>query len=319
MYSHDKLKYMIVHPGINSYLSPFMLSGSLIASGMHVETAYSTAKKIIADVPGDGVSESKLFQIMVEHIPQKNRIRYTTLFLIKRFLMSPKSKSPLFIFLGGLAGKTTLTTYLVQHLGINRVISIDEEKYIVRSRSPELEHLWQPTYESIEGYIQTYQSMIPRMREKLDENYHDYHDHKKWCYFWEGIYLLPSVLDQILSDHPEMYFLSIFSLPEIDEIRNRYMHRWLMEQGLQKLKKTKNIIDSYLENIEAIRSTIKQELPPVASFVIESKSFEEQLEIFYGCLHQKITDIANEKFPGWVERIVQNPKDLTVFQRFLET
>lgn len=315
--STHQAKYIRVGGHLRYHLSPLILSSSFIPAGLPIVSAYKLAEKIINQVPVEGLRDDEFFSLIVKSMPQQALLRYVTFELMKKFLVSPKSKNPFFIFLGGLAGKTLATTYMTQQLGINRVISIDEEKYIVRARFPDQQHLWEATYETQEGYMKTVESLLPRMMEKINDNYHDYTSHKKWCYFWEGIYLSPNALQEISKQYPDMNFLSVTLLPDFNEVKRRYMLRWLSELGAENLKKRRNVIDKYLKNVQAIRSNISPKIQPVATFVVKTTILEDTLSIFYAVLYEKLKDLANKEIPDWIEKVTKDPAQIHTFEAFL--
>lgn len=312
-----KHKFIRVN-GFHSHLSPLVLSGSLIAAGVPFNFAYDMAIKIIDNAPDGGLHEDDFFYLIVSQLGTEEKRRYITLKLVRRFLTSPKGKSPLFVFIGGLAGKTTVASFVSQQLNMNQPISIDNEKYGVTLRTSESSKLRKATYESPSLYKKISQLLTPRIVQLLDRVLFDYERYKKWCYIWEGIYITAPMVIDLYKRYPRTHFLSVFILPESSDLRRSYLLRWQTELGFEKLRKRRNIIDKFLRNIEAIRSHIRSGVEPVASFVIESPYLEERLEFFYILLQQKLKDIADREFPGWVEKIVDNPKNIKKFKEFLK-
>ena len=317
-------KYLIVESerfiksnGILRIISPLLLSGKLIASGIMIQRAYGLAESIIAEVPAEGLTNYELFTLTVKHLPDENKIRYVTLELVKEFLTSPKSKNPLFIFLGGLSGKSTLANLVVQQLGIEQPIAFDNEKYHIAKPGESKPFLWKATYESAHGYVKTVEAMYPHLLWMMGRNLFDYKRYKKWCYFWEGIYLSSQILRRIHENYPNIYYLSVFNLPKFSDIKRQYLLRWQNELGLEQLKKRKNIIDQYLKNVKAIRSNITKGMEPIASFVIESSVLEERLTIFYAILYQRLKDIADKEISGWVEKVTKRPELIKSYKKFL--
>lgn len=303
--------------GIRDYLSPLILSGSLTIAGVSVADAIKLASAIIEKTPDSGLEKNDFVNLIISELSGETKKRYIRLELVKKFILSGKSKSPLFIFISGLTGKTLLSNYVAQHLGVNQTIAIDNEKYSLVNPAEEQAYLWKATYESPEGYIKTVEKIMPRLDYMIDRNIFDFNRYRKWCYLWEGIYLSPVAVKKLFSKYEKIYYLSVFVLPKFEDIKRHYLLRWQSELGIEHLSKRKNIIDKYLENIEAIRGHIAKNIDPVASFVIESPFFEERLTIFYGLLQQKFKDITDKEFPGWVEKIADNPENINEFNRIL--
>lgn len=300
-------------------LSPLILSGSLIASGFSASRAQQMASRVIRKVPEAGIRDEDFVALVASHLPKTHKTRYLTLEVGKRYLTSRRSRSPLFVFIGGLGGKTLLAAHLAQQLSLERVLAVDGEKSLVRTLNPEKQHLWRASYESASVYARTVKSILPRLLERLGENLHDYQHHRKWCYLWEGIYLSPKALKKLLAAYPTIYFLSVLVLPDFPEIKRRYLVRWLSELGAEKLESQSNLIYSrYLKNIKVMRSRISQETDSLASFVIRALDFEESLQAFYVCLYQRLSEIVEQEVPGWLERIVEDPKLLGEYKKFLQ-
>ena len=312
-----KHKFIRVN-GFHHHLSPLILSGSLIAAGVAFNKAYDLATKIIDQAPDDGMHEDEFFQLIVSQLESEQKTRYISLKLTRRYLTSEKSRSPLFIFLGGLAGKTTIASYITQQLNMNQPISIDNEKYGLTLKPSESSQLYKSTYESAYLYKKISQLLTPRLIGLLDRVLFDYKRYKKWCYLWEGIYITAPIITDLYKKYGQTHFLSVFIIPETADLRRSYILRWQKELGVERLRKRRNIIDKFLRNIEAIRSHIRSGVDPVASFVIESPYLEERLEFFYILLQQKLKDISDKEFPGWVEKIVDNPKNIKKFKQFLK-
>lgn len=311
-------KYVRVN-GIVDYLSPLILSGELVACGANSLQAIVWANAIVDKVPTDGINREDLFVLICGILPPPIRYRYITIEVVRSFLLSDKSHSPLFIFLGGMAGKTLLGTYISQQLGVTQAITIDNEKYrLVDIEKDNQEFLWQATYESPEGYIKTVEVLVPWMLKMVDRNLFDYKRYKKWCYLWEGIYLSPQAIRKLYEKHKDTsYFLSVFVLPKFTDVKRRYLLRWQKELGVVNLKKRKNIIDNYLRNIKVMRGRIEQDIDPIASFVISSPFLEERLRIFYALLHQTFADIARRELTGWVAEIDNNPQSIKKYKEYL--
>lgn len=303
--------------GIKSYVSLIKLAGSLIVSGMPHELAYRTAKKIIEKVPNGGMSEDRFFEFVVGSLSGDIRERYVTFRLVKRFLVSKKSRSPLFIFLSGVAGKTLMCNEIVHHLSINQAIAIDNEKYSIIDPAKNQSYLLKATYESPKGYTKTVDALLPRLLYMIERNLFDYGRYKKWCYLWEGIYLSPKSVKELLSRFPMIYYLSLFILPNTKDVKRQYLLRWQNELGVEHLKKRKNIIDRYLKNIEAIRGHLAKDVDPIASFVITDAYLEGKLESFYACFHAKLKDIADKEIPRWVEKVNEQPKLFAQYKTML--
>jgi mannosylglucosylglycerate synthase len=309
-------KYVLTR-GLKNNLSPLLLSGKLVACGVPVQNAYNLAELIIDQVPEKGVTGDEFFRLILENLHNEIRERYITIELGKEYLVSDKCNSPLFIFIGGMAGKTTLSNFVVQQLGISQPIVFDNEKYRIAKPGKSKPFLWKATYETKHGYERTTEVMYPYLAAMIERNLFDYKRYKKWCYFWEGIYLSSGIVQRLHGRFPGINYFSVFNLPKLDDIKKQYILRWQNELGAEKLEKKKNVIDRYLENVSAIRSHIAENLDPVASFVIESSVLEERLNIFYTLFYQRIKDITDKEIPGWVERVSQNPGEITEFRKFL--
>lgn len=300
------------------YLSPLMLAGTLMASGLSPLNALKKSSLLIRNVPKTGMERNEFFEHVCTHLSPGIRYRFITLEVVKRFLLSDKSHTPLFIFIGGMAGKTVMGSYISQHLGITQAIAIDNEKFRIVNQENSQEFLWRATYESPEGYIKTVDALIPWMLKMIERNLFDYKRFRKWCYMWEGIYLSPRAIKKLYERHKSTsYFLSVFILPEFQEIKNRYLLRWQKELGVVNLQKRRNIIDTYLKNLMVIRGHIEHDIDPIASFVISSPFLEERLKIFYALLHQTLKDIAEHELPGWVTEVERDPKKIRQFDTYL--
>jgi 2-phosphoglycerate kinase len=318
MTNHSPIKFINTSSGLRDYLSPLMLCGRFIVAGLTVPAAYRFANSIIGQVPDEGITHAEFFNLIVKKLPKEARLRYVTYELGKKYLLSPRSKSPLFIFIGGLAGKSVNTTYITEHLGITRVVSLDNERHNLRKQYPDQKHIFKATYESMAVFTKTIHTLMPHMVDKIELQMNDYNDFKKWCYLWEGIYITPETLKKLFKKSPAISVLSVFFLPDFEEIKKRYLLRWVSELGLKKLQKRKNIIDKYLKNIQAIRGEISENNTPIASFVIESSILEESLAAFYACLYQKLKDITDKEAPGWVEKVAKDPTKMEGYEKFLQ-
>lgn len=316
-YLYANSEKFLIKNGIKTIVSPYILSGKLIASGVRAGEAYDLAELIIDEIPDKGLGNDSFFQLVCRKLPTEIKNRYVTLEMMSDFLKSDKAKSPLFIFIGGLAGKTSLSNVIVDNLGVNQPLAFDNEKFRIADPDKSKSFLWKATYESSEGYIKTVEAMYPYMLSILDRLYFDYKRYKKWCYLLEGIYLSSEIIKKLNNNHKDIYLLSVFVLPRFGEIKKRYVLRWQEELGIEKLKVRKNIIDKYLNNVGAIRMHIKKNLDPVASFVIESPVLEERMSSFYAILYQKLKSIADAEIPGWMEKISRNPSLVKEFKTFL--
>jgi len=311
-------KFVQAGGNLMNEISPLMLSGSLIASGVPFADAYERALAIVNLVPDSGISNEDYIALVINFLSGEEKVRYVVLKLVKLYLLSKKNSSPFFIFIGGMGGKTILGNYIAPHLRISQAIAIDNEKYRIVDPSKDQDYLWKATYESAEGYVKTVEALTPWMMKMLDRNRFDFRRFRKWCYLWEGICLTPKSVKELMSKAKRVHHLSVFILPAFDDIRKRYLIRWQEELGIEQLKKRRNIIDRYLQNIQVIRSHIADHIDPVASFVIGSTLLEERLEAFYALLYQKLKDIADSNIKGWVEKIAEDPKRIKKFTNFLE-
>lgn len=303
--------------GIKNIVSPLILSGKLVASGVAIPQSYGLAESIISEISDGAVSNNEFFALVAKHLDGEIRKRYVTIELMKEFFTSPKSKSPLFIFLGGLVGKTLLSSFVVQQLNINQSITLDNEKFRIAKKGVSKSYLWKATYESHEGYVKTIEALYPFIEEMMERCLFDYGRYKKWCYFMEGIYISSEILKKLHEKENGIYYMSVFNLPKFGDIKKQYLLRWQNELGLTKLKKRRNIIDKYLKNVSAIRAHLAKNMDPIASFVIESSILEERLSIFYAILYQKLKEIADKEIPGWVERVTQKPNLIKKYKEFL--
>lgn len=317
-YLSQATQKVMTSAGAQSIVSPILLSGKLIASGVPIQEAFNLAETIISEIPGKGITKDAYLALVIKRLQDDEKKRYVTIEVAKDYLRSDKSKSPLFIFLGGLSGKSTLANIVVQHLAIESPISFDNEKYLIAIPGESKPFLLKATYESAKGYTKTVDAMYPYLIKMIKRNLYDYNHYRKWCYFWEGIYLSSVALKRLKKENGDINFLSVFLLPKFSEIKKQYLMRWQNELGMEKLKKRKNVIDGYLKNVSAIRSHIADNADPVASFVIESSVLEERLSIFYAVLYQKLKDIVDAEIPGWVEKIVEKPERIKDFRKFLE-
>ncbi len=314
--SVNSLKYL-KNRGLKTIISPLLLQGKLVASGVRFGDAYELAESIISEVPDGGISAEDYFVYVVKRLPEQFRKRFVTIELAKEFLVSQKAKSPLFVFLGGLAGKTSLSNLVVNQLGINQPVAFDNEKYHIADPKKSKSYLWKATYESSSGYIKTVEAIYPYLVEMIERNLFDYKRYKKWCYFWEGIYLSSEIVKKLQKSHSGLYYLSIFILPKFEDVRKQYILRWQEELGVERLKERRNEIDKYLNNVSAIRSHIKQNLDPIASFVIESPLLEERLSAFHAILYQRLSDILDKEAPNWTANVMADPTKLKAFQKWL--
>ena len=314
-----KYKYLKTN-GFRDYLSPLIFGGELIVCGVDFGSSYNLASEIISAVSAQGISKEEFTILAIKSIPKKFKKRFITFEVVKKFLLSRKAKSPLFIFLGGMAGKTLMGNFISQHLGVTQAIAIDNEKFRIYDPDNSQAHLWKAVYESPDGYTMTVDALVPWMIKMIDRNLFDHSRYRKWCYFWEGIYLSPLAIKKIYHKFGQTnYFFSVFILPKFKEIKARYILRWQKETGVEELEKRKNYIDLYLKNIKAIRSHISENIDPVASFVIQNIRLEKRLENFYILLHQTLEDIAEKEIPGWVNDIELKPEKFQEFIRFLKS
>lgn len=320
MASYDKhFKFIQLPLGLKKYTSPLFIVGNLIAAGVEPKKSHKLSEVILEQIPAEGISEHAFFELIMQHIPVKARRRFVQLDLFKKYFVSQKSTSPFFLFLGGFTGKTFLSTHLQQHLAINRVLSLDDDKYVIRSRFPDHDHLWKATYEDTHVYEKTVHDFYPRMVERLEENMHDYSMHRKWIYFWEGIYLSPEIIQKFMSEHPETHSLTVMLIADFEEIKRRYIIRWMTEFGEEYIEKNKEKIDFYLSNIYHIMEQMLKNAENENVTIIDSWMFEETIDRFYDALHARIERILKEKdLFDWVERIVNDPPQLQEYIQFLK-
>jgi mannosylglucosylglycerate synthase len=305
--------------GVRSIVSPLILSGKLIASGVLVQKAYDFSESIISEIPEGTITNNEFFAIVANHLDGEIRKRFVTFELMRDFFTSGRCNGPLFIFFGGLAGKTTLSNFIVQHLNINQSISLDNEKFRITEIEGSKPYLKKATYESSDGYVKTIEALYPYIQEKVERCLFDYSKYKKWCYFMEGIYLSPDILKKLKEKNGDMYYLSVFNLPKFEDVKKQYLLRWQNELGISKLKERRNIIDGYLKNVSAIRAHLSKNVDAVASFVIESSILEERLTIFYAILYQKLLTIADREIPGWIDKVSQKPSLIKKYKEFLNS
>jgi 2-phosphoglycerate kinase len=319
MNGNNHLKYILLPYGNRKTISPMFVVGHLVVAGYTPKRAFDAAERIIEDIPDDGISEADFFGHIIRHIPAIARTRFVTLELMKKFFVSPRARGPLFVFLGGFTGKTFLSTYIQQHLGINRVTALDEEKYIVKQRNPDAEHLKKATYEAPDVYEKTVESFYPRMLERMEEHLHDYSMHKKWVYFWEGIYIYPSIVDRLKEAHPSIYNLTIVLLPDIEEIKRRYKLRWMSEFGASYMRDNASTIEQYLKNVEHIKDVIMDGATSDNCLVISDDMFENVLREFYDKLLWRLDGIAEKNgITPWIANVVEDPTEIVNYETFLE-
>ncbi len=313
-------KYISLPLGIKKYISPLFVVGNLIASGIEPKQSHVLSEKILEEIPHEGMTESEFFELIMRYLPDKAKKRFVQLDMIKKFFVSKKSKAPFFLFLGGFTGKTFLSTHIQQHLAINRVLSLDDDKYIVKQKNPTHEHLWKATYEDIDVWEKTLESFYPRMIERLEENMHDYSMHKKWIYFWEGIYLSPHIIQRFMATHPDAYSLTIMLIPDFEEIKRRYIYRWMTEFGEEFIEKNPKQIEFYVSNIYRIMEVMLKDAEHERCTIINTWMFEETIEKFYDALHNTIEAIARENnIYSWIERVVENPHELKNYINYLKS
>lgn len=293
--------------------------GNLIAAGLSPEKAGLVATYIINDIPEQGISEIDFFKLFLTYLPEESKRRYVLLDLMKKYKVSNKSTTPIFMFLGGFTGKTFLTSYVQQHLGINRVIALDDEKYVVRAREPESKHLWKATYEEPDVYEKTVKSIMPRIIERIQENLHDYESHKKWTFFYEGIYFTTGMVTELQKQYPNTDFFSVLLMPPFEQIKERYIIRWMNELGRKYIENNQDKIADYIKNVENIKKVILRDTKTSNSVIIEEPYFDDCLEQFYANLSEAMEKIAKrEKIDHWVKEIVERPEKLSEYESFLD-
>jgi 2-phosphoglycerate kinase len=313
------MKYILLPLGYKKSVSPMFIIGNLIGSGIKPEVAPSMAASIINDIPETGVSENDFLKMILKNLPEDAKKRFITLDMMKKFLVSPKSKTPLFMFLGGFTGKTFLTSYVQQHLGINRVIAMDDEKYSVREREPEAKHLWKATYEETDVFEKTVESLYPRIKERIETNLHDYESHKKWTFFWEGIYFTGELLLRLQKDYPQAEFFTVLLIPPFEHIKERYVIRWMNELGKKYVQNNQDKIEEYIHNVEHIKEIIMKNLTKAECVVISDPYFDTVLEEFYRSLNKKLYEIAEKnKILPWIDIVLNDPDKMKDYEEFLE-
>ncbi|PJA14949.1 hypothetical protein CO112_02065 [Candidatus Dojkabacteria bacterium CG_4_9_14_3_um_filter_150_Dojkabacteria_WS6_41_13] len=316
-YLTDNSEKYIKTNGIRTIVSPLMLSSRLATCGILFQQSYDLAETIISEIPEGASTSDQLFALVANNLTGETRKRYVTIEVMKEFFISPKSEKPLFIFLGGLAGKTLMANFVVQQLGINQSISLDNEKLRIANQKDSKPYLWKATYESPEGYLKTITDLYPFILEKVQRCLFDYSRYKKWCYFLEGIYLSPTILKKLCESDKRMYYLNILNLPKYQDIKNQYLVRWQNELGVSVLKKHMNTFNQYLKNVHSIRIHLSKNIDSNSSYIIESSILEERLSIFYLTLYKKLYEIAEKEIPGWIEKIVEEPNKIGQYRKFL--
>lgn len=302
--------------GVRTIISPLILAGKLVTCGILPQQSYDLAETIISEIPEGTFTNNDYFKLIVNNLEGQVRRRFITIEVMKTFFNSPKSKKPLFIFIGGLAGKTLMSNFIIQQLGINQAISLDNEKLRIANKGTSKSYLWKATYESPEGYFKTINDMYPFILEKVKRCMFDYSRYKKWSYLVEGIYLSPEILGKLQNEDKNLYYLNIFNLPKYNDIKNQYLIRWQNELGVAVLKQNKNTITQYLNNIKTIRKHLTKKVD-TSSFIIESTVFEERLSMFYSVLYEKLTEISNIEIPGWISKIDKDPSNIKKYISFL--
>ncbi len=315
-----KSKFITLPLGYRKSLSPMFIIGNLIASGLTPEKAGILATYIIDDIPAAGATEEEFIEIFLSYLPETAKRRFLTLDMMKKFLVSPRSKSPLFIFLGGFTGKTFLTSYVQQHLGINRVTALDDEKYYIRKNNPDHEHLYKSTYEEMDTYEKTLEDFIPRMKDRLGENIHDYNDKKKWTYFWEGIYFTAEMIERIKQEYPQIDILCMLLIPPFEQIKERYVIRWMSELGRKYIEDNKTQIDQYIKNVEHIKEVMLKNVDKTPECVIiENEYFDDVLALFYQNVHNRLNTIAErEGIAYWIDQVLADRKKIVDYEKYLE-
>ncbi len=315
-----KSKFIILPLGYQKSLSPMFIIGNLIASGLKPEKAGILATYIIDDIPETGATEEEFIEIFLSYLPEQAKRRFLTLDMMKKYLVSPRSKSPLFIFLGGFTGKTFLTSYVQQHLGINRVTSLDDEKYYIRKNNPDHEHLSKSTYEEYDTYEKTLEDFYPRMKDRLSENIHDYNDKKKWTYFWEGIYFTADIIEKMKQDFEDIDILCILLIPPFEQIKERYVIRWMSELGRKYIVDNSAKIEQYIKNVEHIKEVMLKNIHNTPECVIiENEYFDDVLGKFYETIHNRLNTIAErEGIAYWIDEVLADRKKLIAYEQFLE-
>jgi len=123
----------------------------------------------------------------------------------------------------------------VQQLNVNQSIAFDNEKLHLANPNTSEKFLWKATYESHLSYIKTVEAMYPALIEMIERNLFDFKRYKKWCYFWEGIYLSSTAVKKLHDKYDDnIYYLSIYNLPSMPDIKNQYLLRWQNEFGDRK-------------------------------------------------------------------------------------
>lgn len=295
------------------------ITGNLIASGVSPEKSGIIATYIIDDIPDEGASEWDFMNLLLSYLPQSGKRRFLTLDMMKKFLVSPRSRSPLFMFLGGFTGKTFLTSYVQQHLGINRVTALDDDKPAMRRLNPEKTHLFKSTYEEWDVYEKTLEDFYPRIKTRVDEQLQEYADKKKWTYFWEGIYFTADNVTQLEKEYPNIDIFAVFLIPPFELIKERYIIRWMSELGRPFIEENRDTVEKYIANVSHIRDVIVRNVDHSDCVIIEAAYFDDVLSQYYLALHNKLSSIADrEGVQGWIDKVLERPEALKDYEQFLD-
>ncbi|MCX7996680.1 MAG: hypothetical protein N2691_02860 [Patescibacteria group bacterium] len=314
-----KTKFIRLPFGFRKSISPMFITGNLIASGLTSEKAGIIATYIIDDIPPEGVSEPEFADLVMSYLPDEGKTRFLTLDLMKKFLVSPRSKSPLFMFLGGFTGKTFLTSYVQQHLGINRVTALDDEKYAMRREHPERTHLFKSTYEEPDVFDKTLEDYYPVMKKRIDENLQEYFDKRKWTYFWEGIYFTADILIRLETEYADIDIFPVFLIPPFEQIKERYIIRWMSELGKKYIEENRQQIDRYIDNVAHIREVILRNVEQSPCVILEAEYFDDVLAQYYSALHNKLSIVAaREGVADWIAAVRADRSRLQEYEQFLQ-
>jgi 2-phosphoglycerate kinase len=220
--------------------------------------------------------------------------------------------------MGGLAGKTTISTYIANQLAISRIIAIDELKNFARKGNEEKKFLFPATYESVPYYKKTVDFLLPFLIDKLKMNVKESTHYKKWSYFWEGIYLSAHTLDKVKETYPNLFSYTVFLLPPFAEIKRRYMLRWASERGEETLTTQKETFQEYVKNLKTIYELLQKESKESKITIISAVLLEDQLEQFYKGLHGYFEQLSKTVIPGWIEKVMKNSSSISEYNEYLD-
>lgn len=219
-----------------------ILATSILATGIQTPSAYDVARIIQERLKGDNteqISSEKLTQITAEEVA-----RLVSSDIAESYLLWRKARRigrPIIISMLGSSGvgKSTLATRLALRLGINRVVTTDAIREVLRTVIPTsvLPELHISSYEAIETDLQeaqasTYHRQARAVSSACAAVARRYVKETKNVLF-EGVHLLPGFISRELQDMDENPIVVelLLALRDEDTHNARLNHRLVHEPG----------------------------------------------------------------------------------------